>query len=73
MANDGPKYVKDCPVMMPSENLRVFSAMKGSYDKAWSGHKFEAGFRDFKSGYSDPRFNGHNQSCTLSTSNKNKN
>jgi len=68
--SDSPKYVKDCPVMMPDETLRAFGFIKGEFDRARSGPNFEAGFRDFRSGYSDPRFNGHNQSTTMSTKNK---
>lgn len=30
----GLKYVKDCPVLLPPETHRVFSAMRSAYDDA---------------------------------------
>ena len=42
--SDSPKYVKDCPVMMPDETLRAFGFIKGEFDRARSGPNFEAGF-----------------------------
>ena len=61
----GSKYVKDCPVLLPPETHRIFSAMRSAYDDAWRRGGFESGFRGFRSGYSGAEFNGHNQSTTL--------
>lgn len=67
MANSKPKYIENCPILMPDETYQMFSQIRSAYDGAWAGNKIEAGFRDFKSGYSNPAFNGHNQSITNST------
>jgi len=78
MSNGYPKYIKDCPVLLPDETHRFFAKMRGAFDGARSGVNFEAGSSThpgFKSGYfgsTGHMFNGHNQSSTISTSNKYK-
>lgn len=67
MANNKPKYIDNCPILLPDETYQMFSQIRSAYDNAWAGNKIEAGFGSFKSGYSNPMFNGHNQSATNST------
>lgn len=71
--NDKPIYVKNCPILLPKENLKFFTNFRNAYDSNLST-TFEAGtssLPNFKTGYSDSRFNGHNQSMGLNFKNYN--
>jgi hypothetical protein len=67
MSNKAPKQIDNTPILIPEENMKVFSVMQRELEiKSKPKNRFEArGQNGFKSGYSNPAFDGHDQSMSL--------